>query len=71
MAKILALKIYIDDESGEVIGVQGSKRFEEEGRLFKIDVLKDAELTMEILYKYELDEFEKEMNFKGLRMAEA
>ena len=61
MAKKIALTIYFDENTGEVDKVDCTKRFSEEGPLFRIDVLKDAILALEMIY-----EFEKEMFFKEL-----
>ena len=61
MSKKLALKIYVDEFTGEVTTVQPSKRFEKEGPLFKIDVLKDAVVALEHIYEFERHRFINEM----------
>ena len=61
MAKKIAIRIYFDEHTGEVNKIDSTKRFENEGPLFRIDVLKDAILALESIY-----EFEKEMFFKEL-----
>ena len=57
MAKKIALKIYFDDQTGEVDKVDYSKRFDDEGSLFKMDVLRDAIITLEGIYQYEKEQF--------------
>ena len=57
MAKKLALKIFIDDLTGDIKSIEPTKRFEEEGPLFKIDVLKDAAMALENVYEYEKEKF--------------
>ena len=42
MAKKIAMKVYFDEHSGEIDKIDCTKRFEEEGALFRIDVIKDA-----------------------------
>ena len=61
MAKKLVLKIYIDDLTGEVEEVACTKRFDAEGPLFKIDVLKESKMALEHIYKYERDKFLDEL----------
>ena len=61
MAKKIAIRIYFDEHTGEVNKIDSTKRFENEGPLFRIDVLKEAILALESIY-----EFEKEMFFKEL-----
>ena len=57
MAKKIALTVYFDDESGEVDGVDFTKRFSEEGPLFRLDVIKDTIITLESIYQYERSQF--------------
>ena len=47
MAKKIAIKIYYDEITGEVNKVDCTKRFEEEGVLFRLEVLKES-LTKKI-----------------------
>jgi len=60
MAKKIALKIYYDERSGEVNKIDCTKRFAEEGTLFKIDVLKDSIEMLENIYKYERNKLFKD-----------
>mgnify|MGYP005820607217 CR=1 FL=1 len=53
MAKKIALKIYFDEQTGEVDKIDCTKRFSEEGPLFRIDVLKDSIEALESIYNYE------------------
>ena len=62
MAKKLAFKVYYDENSGEISDIKPTKRFEAEGHLFKIDVLLDASILIEKIYKYERDVFFKEFD---------
>ena len=62
MAKKIALKIYFDEYTGEVEKVDCTKRFEEEGPLFRIDVLKDAIIALESIYEIEKHLFFKELS---------
>ena len=57
MAKKIAIKIYYDEETGEVSKVGCTNRFAEEGPLFRIDVIKDSIEVLETIYKYEKDRF--------------
>ena len=49
MAKKLSIKIYYDELTGEVDKVDYTKRFELEPRLFRMDVLKSALVSLDIL----------------------
>ena len=57
MADKIALKVYFDEETGEIAKVDCTKRFAEEGALFRIDVLKDAIEALENIYQYERSQF--------------
>ena len=46
MAKKIAIKIYYDEFTGEVDKVECTKRFAEEGSLFKMDVIKDSLMAL-------------------------
>ena len=61
MAKKIALKIYFDEYTGEVEKVDCTKRFEQEGPLFRIDVLRDAIIALEHIYEYEKEMFFEEL----------
>ena len=65
MAKKLALRIYFDDETGEVDEIDSTKRFEEEGPLFRIDVIKDTIIALENIYQYERSKFFMEFGERG------
>ena len=47
MSKKIAFTIYIDELTGDVEEVKTTKRFAEEGALFRMDVIKD---TIKALY---------------------
>ena len=53
MAKKIALKVYFDDQTGEIEEIDCTKRFEEEGPLFRMDVIKDTIAALENIYQYE------------------
>ena len=57
MAKKIALRIYFDDQTGEVEKIDCTKRFEEEGPLFRMDVIKDTIEVLETIYNYEKDQY--------------
>ena len=65
MAKKIALKVYFDDQTGEVEEIDCTKRFEEEGPLFKMDVIKDTIHALENIYQYERSRFFTEFNDAG------
>ena len=62
MAKKVALTIYFDEYTGEVNEIKSSKRFSDEGSLFKIDVLKDAIDSLQNIYDYERSIYFNEFN---------
>ena len=53
MAKKIALKVYFDDQTGEVEEIECTKRFEDEGPIFRLDVIKDTIIALENIYEYE------------------
>ena len=57
MAKKIALKVYFDDKTGEVEEIDCTKRFEEEGPLFRMDVIKDTIIALDAIYQYEKNRF--------------
>ena len=57
MAKKIALRIYFDDQTGEVEKIDCTKRFEEEGPLFRMDAIKDTIEVLETIYEYERKKF--------------
>ena len=57
MAKKIALKVYFDDQTGEIDKIDCTKRFEEEGPLFRMDVIKDTIEVLETIYEYERKKF--------------
>ena len=61
----MALTIYFDEHTGEVDKVKTTKRFSEEGPLFRIDVLKDSIAALENIYQYERSQFFNEFNDIG------
>ena len=65
MAKKIALRVYFDDETGEVDEIGATKRFEEEGPLFRMDVLKDAIIILQDIYQYERSKFFMEFSERG------
>ena len=66
MAKKIALTIYFDENTGEVDKVDCTKRFSEEGPLFKLDVIKDIIIALEQIYNIEKSEFFNEYNQTGI-----
>jgi len=65
MAKKIALTVYFDDETGEIDEIASTKRFEEEGPLFRIDVIKDTIMALENIYQYERSKFFMEFGERG------
>ena len=65
MAKKIALRVYFDDETGEVDEVVSTKRFEDEGPLFRIDVIKDTIIALEHIYQYERSKFFIDFSERG------
>ena len=57
MAKKIALKVYFDDQTGEIDKIDCTKRFEDEGPLFRMDVIKDTIELLESIYQYERSQF--------------
>ena len=60
--KLLGLKVYYDEKTGEIVSIEPTKRFEAEGKLFQIDVLQDASIVAEKIYQYEKDLFFEEFD---------
>ena len=56
MAKRIAIKIYYDVYSAEINKIDCTKRFAEEGPLFRMDILRDSIEVLENIYKYEKDQ---------------
>ena len=65
MAKKIALRVYFDDETGEVDEIASTKRFEDEGPLFRIDVIKDTIIALESIYQYERTKYFMEFTERG------
>ena len=65
MAKKIAMKIYFDEHTGEVEEIECTKRFEHEGPLFRMDVIKDTIIALESIYQYERSRFFNEFNDIG------
>ena len=65
MAKKIALTVFFDDQTGEVDEVVSTKRFEDEGPLFRMDVIKDTIIALENIYQYERSRFFMEFNERG------
>ena len=65
MAKKIALKVFFDDETGEVDEITSTKRFEDEGPLFRMDVIKDTIIALENIYQYERSRFFMDFNERG------
>tara|TARA_Y100000310_G_scaffold136433_1_gene135302 strand:- start:2538 stop:2741 length:204 start_codon:yes stop_codon:yes gene_type:complete len=65
MAKKIALKVYFDDQTGEIEKIDCTKRFEDEGPLFRMDVIKDTILALESIYEYEKSKMFSEFNDIG------
>ena len=57
MAKKIALKVYFDDQTGEIDKIDCTKRFENEGPLFRMDVIKETIMALESIYEYERSKF--------------
>ena len=57
MGKKIALTVYFDEFSGEVEKIKSTKRFAEEGPLFRMAVLKDSIMALESIYNFEKEEF--------------
>ena len=57
MAKKIAIKIFYDEKTGEVEKVDCTKRFAEEGLLFRLDVLRDAREALDQIYQYERNKY--------------
>tara|TARA_Y100000310_G_C20616422_1_gene780881 strand:- start:1005 stop:1208 length:204 start_codon:yes stop_codon:yes gene_type:complete len=65
VAKKVALTIYFDELTGEVDEIKSTKRFSDEGALFRIDVLKDSITALKNIYQYERSQFFLEFNEIG------
>ena len=65
MAKKVALTIYFDEYTGEVNKIKSTKRFSDEGSLFRIDVLQDAIDSLQNIYDYERSIYFNEFNDIG------
>ena len=65
MAKKIALKVYFDEETGEIDKIDCTKRFEGEGPLFRLDVIKDTIIALENIYQYEKSQLFREFNESG------
>ena len=65
MAKKIALTVYFDEKTGEVDEITSTKRFEDEGPLFRIDVIKDTIVLLEDIYQYERSRFFMDFNERG------
>ena len=61
----MALTIYFDELTGEVDEIKSTKRFSDEGALFRIDVLKDSITALKNIYQYERSQFFLEFNEIG------
>tara|TARA_Y100000034_G_C6598263_1_gene260161 strand:+ start:321 stop:524 length:204 start_codon:yes stop_codon:yes gene_type:complete len=62
MAKKIALTVYFDEHTGEVDEIKSTRRFADEGPLFRIDVLKDSIRALENIYQYERSQYFLEFN---------
>ncbi len=62
--KKLAIKIYYDDLTGDIECPEYSKRLDHEGRLFKMDILRNSILALEILFDYEFKQLVKETDIE-------
>ena len=56
------MTIYFDENTGEVDQIKCTRRFEHEGALFKIDVIKDAIEALSSIYQYERSRFFNEFD---------
>ena len=65
MSKKIALRVYFDEETGEVDEIKSTQRFEDEGPLFRMDVIKDAITILEDIYQYERSRFFMDFNERG------
>ena len=65
MAKKIALTVYFDEKTGEVDEIGSTKRFEDEGPLFRMDVIKDPITILEDIYQYERSKFFMDFNERG------
>ena len=61
MANKIAIKIYYDELTGEIEKIDCTKRFAAEGRLFRMDVLKDAMESLDAIYEFEKSNFLDEL----------
>ena len=65
MAKKIALKVYFDDQTGEIDKIDCTRRFENEGPLFRMDVIKDTITILEEIYQYERSKFFMDFGERG------
>ena len=65
MAKKIALRVYFDEETGEVDEIKSTQRFEDEGPLFRMDVIKDTIIALEGIYQYERSKFFMDFGERG------
>ena len=59
------MKVYFDEHSGEIDKIDCTKRFAEEGALFRIDVIKDTIEALKHIYQYERSRYFMEFNDIG------
>ena len=59
MAKKLGIKIYYDENSGEIIEIKRSRRMEQEGVLFQIKLMEESINVLQLIHDYELQEYDK------------
>ena len=71
MAKKLSIKIYYDELTGEVDKVDYTRRFELEPRLFRMDELKEAIMSLDILYEFEIEKFAEELKLETSKAGKA
>ncbi len=57
MAKKVAFTVFYDEHTGELEAISPTKRFDNEGPLFRLDVIKDVIETLERVYKHERSSF--------------
>ena len=66
MAKKVAFTIYIDELTGEIEEVKTTKRFSEEGALYRMDVIQDAIEALDSIYEFEKGKYFNNYNKIGM-----
>ena len=56
----IAFQVYFNEKTGEIERIYCTKRFTEEGALFKLDIIKETIEALEQIYEYEKKKYFEE-----------